>query len=301
MIWWILGAVVIGFFLFGTSKNKRTPSRTRSVPRDGSEMYWALHKRADEIKRGLEDMVWKHGDDESYWDRILQKYEAWLAQEEEVVKVPCIENDGTASYTESETLFYILGRRGRHEDAQRYVQRLSRVKHHDPEGKWQAALAQIQREDQAEAEHQAWLATVPDQVQSLAADGRSAQLHKLATLCVSREEPDAAQSALDALQALDGTQEDHIRILRAGISRLRNRYADAIRHLQSAYPIAVASGTKSRINKVEVEMRKVLKERGAADPATEASRLLAESKRTEQSPPAYPEGRADAPSGSAEA
>lgn len=281
MIWWIVGAVVIVFFLFGSSKGKRKPSGTRSVSRDGSEMYWALHKRADEIKRGLEDMVWKHGDDEFCWDRILQKYEAWLAQEEEAVKVPCIENDGTASYTESETLFYILGRRGRHQDAQRYVQRLSRLKHHDPEGKWQAALAQIQREDQAEAEHQAWLATVPEQIQSLVANGHSAQLHKLATLCVSREETDAAQSALDALSAVGGAAEDHICILRAGISRLRNRYADAIRHLQAAYPIAVASGTKSRISKVEVEMRKVVKERGAADPATEASRLLAEIRKTE--------------------
>lgn len=280
MIWWILGGVVIVLFLFGSSKGKKPPGK-RSAPRDGSQMYWAMRKRADQIKRDLEDMIWKHEDDESYWDRILQKYEAWLKQEEEAVKVPCIENDGQASYTPSETLFYILGRRGRHEDAQRYVQRLSRLKHHDPEGKWQAALAQIQREDQAEAEHQAWLATVPDQVQSLAADGRAAQLHKLAALCVSREEPDAAQSAFDALQSVGGTPEDRLRILRAGISRLRHRYADAIRHLQAAYPVALASGTKSRINKIEVEMRKVLKERGAADPATEASRLLAEAQKTE--------------------
>jgi anti-sigma factor ChrR (cupin superfamily) len=240
-----------------------------------SEVYWAMRKRADQIARTLEDTIWKHEDDEAWWDRILEKYEAWLRQEEEAARVPCIENDGRASYTPSETLFYILGRRGRHADAESYVQRLALLQHHDPEGKWQAALDLIRRENQAEAEHQAWLATVPEQVQQHASQRRAPQLLKLAALCVSREEPAVAQTALDALLTIGGTSEDAINVLRAGICRLKNRYADAIRHLQAAYPTALASATKARINKVEVEMRKVLKEKGAEDPTTEASRLLA--------------------------
>ncbi len=244
------------------------------------EVYWAMRKRADQIARNLEDTIWKHEDDETWWDRILEKYEAWLRQEEEAARVPCIENDKQASYTPSETLFYILGRRGRNADAQSYVQRLARLQHHDPEGKWHEALDLIRCEDQAEAEHNAWLATVPEQVQQHASQRRAPQLVKLATLCVSREEPVAAQTALDALLEIGGAAEDTINVLRAGIYRIKSRYADAIRHLQAAYPTALTSGTKARINKVEVEMRRVLKEKGAGDPTTEASRLLAAAQAT---------------------
>lgn len=274
MFWGIVGLIFVVWLFSNSASSKKAKPKKHTNVRDNSQVYWSLKERAEQIRRDLENMVWEHSEDKSYWERILNKYNAWLVQEEEAAKVPCIENDHSASYMESTTLFSILAHLGRHEEAEDYIRRLSQLGHHNPIARWKESLQYVEKEKQAELEHQSWLETVPEQVSTLLDTGRSAQLRKLTTLCISRDEPEAAQKAFEALQSLGDTPEDQMLVLHAGISRLVKNYAVAIEDLQSAYPVALANGVKSKINKIEVEMRKVLADQGVSDPATNANKLL---------------------------
>lgn len=275
----LLIVVVVIVFAMSSGKKKKGPKKRPSTDIDPEMAIMELMKQADNLNRELSTLVYDHGEDLTYEAKIVATFEAWLTLVEQYLAIPSDwQGEETAPHCyEISSVFYILVKNRNRSLISMFTKRLEAVRYYNVEDLVILAQETVEKEEKSEAEYAQWLRSVPAQIEDGEETGNTSQLLKIATRCIQNYEPSLAAAALEVAERTGKAEPVRLNVLLAGVCRIEERYDEAIMLLRDAYREAKSKGIKSRINSVEVEMRKVTKERGDINFPETASALLAAS------------------------
>jgi len=222
---------------------QKSPSQRKI---DNFEAYHTMYKRAEKIRDELEGYIENNYDDihlEKHQNKILQRFDQWLRQNEEATRFT--DYDGITWSSSAETVFGILVKRKMLTEGEAFVGRLDNLKWNDASGDWKKAIIEVECEEEEESmpeeiSRDKWREMAQRQIPKLLEAKHLVRLRNIVNESIGLQEPDVAQLAVSAMlsigkwpsgEIISETSNDII-FYKADISMIRKDYNEAIKCFQ---------------------------------------------------------------------